>query len=216
MISITIRDYSQLKESGIEYLAIRSIELNPYSDTGITVEDIQSLALASLYCALSDSPFIDDIASYHIKENISSSSESRQNSNFICSFNGRHGEESAEKLTADFLAKLSVFAEHIDAPGNKAKVFLEFFNSTGVTLSTRFIIDVDTGGDGITLLQAKSKISEQSVSSDNRSLFKKGRELSAKQDHSETNEDKLLFQEYLANDRRELRCKYCIAMTMAR
>jgi uncharacterized protein YnzC (UPF0291/DUF896 family) len=43
------------------------------------------------------------------------------------------------------------------------------------------------------------------VSSDNLSLFKKEQELSEKQYLSEKNEDKLLFEEYLENFRRELR-----------
>jgi glutamate--cysteine ligase len=205
MISKNIRAYSQLKESGIEYLEIRSIDLNPYSDTGITVEDIQFLELVSLYCALSDSPLIDDIESSHIKENIRRSSESGQNCNFICSFNGKKGEESAKKLTADFLDKLRVFAEQIEATGNKEKMFKEFFNRNEVTLSTRFINDVKRVGAAIPLILEKSKISEKSVSSDNLSLFKKEQELSEKQYLSEKNEDKLLFEEYLENFRRELR-----------
>jgi glutamate--cysteine ligase len=205
IISKNIRAYSQLKESGIEYLEIRSIDLNPYSDTGITVEDIQFLELVSLYCALSDSPLIDDIESSHIKENIRRSSESGQNCNFICSFNGKKGEESAKKLTADFLDKLRVFAEQIEATGNKEKMFKEFFNRNEVTLSTRFINDVKRVGAAIPLILEKSKISEKSVSSDNLSLFKKEQELSEKQYLSEKNEDKLLFEEYLENFRRELR-----------
>ena len=205
MISKNIRAYSQLEESGIEYLEIRSIDLNPYSDTGITVEDIQFLELVSLYCALSDSPLIDDIESSHIKENIRRSSESGQNCNFICSFNGKKGEESAKKLTADFLDKLRVFAEQIEATGNKEKMFKEFFNRNEVTLSTRFINDVKKVGAAIPLILEKSKISEKSVSSDNLSLFKKEQELSEKQYLSEKNEDKLLFEEYLENFRRELR-----------
>jgi glutamate--cysteine ligase len=205
IISKNIRAYSQLKESGIEYLEIRSIDLNPYSDTGISVEDIEFLELVSLYCALSDSPLIDDIESSHIKENIRRSSESGQNCNFICSFNGKKGEESAKKLTADFLDKLRVFAEQIEATGNKEKMFKEFFNRNEVTLSTRFINDVKKVGAAIPLILEKSKISEKSVSSDNLSLFKKEQELSEKQYLSEKNEDKLLFEDYLENFRRELR-----------
>jgi glutamate--cysteine ligase len=205
IISKNIRAYSQLEESGIEYLEIRSIDLNPYSDTGISVEDIEFLELVSLYCALSDSPLIDDIESSHIKENIRRSSESGQNCNFICSFNGKKGEESAKKLTADFLDKLRVFAEQIEATGNKEKMFKEFFNRNEVTLSTRFINDVKRVGAAIPLILEKSKISEKSVSSDNLSLFKKEQELSEKQYLSEKNEDKLLFEEYLENFRRELR-----------
>jgi hypothetical protein len=84
-------------------------------------------------------------------------------------------------------------------------MFKEFFNRNEVTLSTRFINDVKRVGAAIPLILEKSKISEKSVSSDNLSLFKKEQELSEKQYLSEKNEDKLLFEEYLENFRRELR-----------
>ena len=57
----TERQYNQLKKTGIEYLEIRSIDLNPYSDIGISIEDIKFLELLSLFCSLSDSPKIDEL-----------------------------------------------------------------------------------------------------------------------------------------------------------
>ena len=92
ILSKDIRPYNQLKENGIEYLEIRSIDLNPYSTIGISMEDIEFLELVSLYCALSDAPIINDVDSLCIKENIRRSSESGQNCNFITSLDGEKAE----------------------------------------------------------------------------------------------------------------------------
>ncbi len=204
ILSKNIRAYNQLKENGIEYLEIRSIDLNPYSDIGVSIEDIDFLELVTLYCALSDSPLIDDIESSYIKENIRRSSESGQNCNFICSYNGEKGEESAKKLTADFLDQLKTFAYKIEATENNGKMFEEFFHRNEVTLSSRFIKDVVDSGSILPLILKKSKLTEKVISSENLSLFKNERELSEKQYLKEKNEDKILFEEYLENFRREI------------
>ena len=47
------RQFSQLKQSGIEYLEIRSIDLNPYSEIGLSQHDIEFWELLIILCALS-------------------------------------------------------------------------------------------------------------------------------------------------------------------
>ena len=66
------RQYSQLKQSGIEYLEIRSIDLNPYSEIGLSQHDIEFWELLIILCALSDSAEIKEDEALLIKENISS------------------------------------------------------------------------------------------------------------------------------------------------
>ena len=49
IISKEVRAYNQLKENGIEYLEIRSIDLNPYSNIGISLEDVEFLELVMIF-----------------------------------------------------------------------------------------------------------------------------------------------------------------------
>ena len=99
IISKEVRAYNQLKENGIEYLEIRSIDLNPYSNIGISLEDVEFLELVMIFCALSDSPLISDVESDCIKENIRRSSETGQNCNFIAGIEDATAEESAKQMT---------------------------------------------------------------------------------------------------------------------
>ncbi|GIR11101.1 MAG: hypothetical protein CM15mP22_5210 [Gammaproteobacteria bacterium] len=61
---------SQLKQSGIEYLEIRSIDLNPYSEIGLSQHDIEFWELLIILCALSDSAEIKEDEALIIKENL--------------------------------------------------------------------------------------------------------------------------------------------------
>ena len=47
-----------LKERGVEYIEVRALDVNPFSDTGISVEQIYFLDIFLTYCALSDSPLL--------------------------------------------------------------------------------------------------------------------------------------------------------------
>jgi glutamate--cysteine ligase len=48
-----------LAERGVEYIEVRSLDVNPYCDTGVTVEQIYFLDVFLTYCALTPSPLFD-------------------------------------------------------------------------------------------------------------------------------------------------------------
>ena len=197
IISKDIRPYNQLKENGIEYLEIRSIDLNPYSTIGISMEDIEFLELVSLYCALSDAPKINDVESLCIKENIRRSSESGQNCNFITSLDGEKAEAPADTVTNSFLSELKDFAKIIGLSEEKKKMFEEFFQRNITTLSMKFIEDVEKSGGVLPLVLEKSAHTKKDINDKNLCLFKKEKELSEKEYLKEKNEDKILFEDYL-------------------
>ena len=205
VISKDIRAYNQLKENGIEYLEIRSIDLNPYSEIGISMEDIEFLELISLYCALSDSPLISEVESVCIKENIRRSSETGQDCNFILSLDGDKAETSAEKLTQNFLKDLDHFAKLIGLRKNKNEMFDEFYARNKKTLSMRFVEDVKKSGGVLPMVIERSVHTKKKIDKNNLSLFKKETELSENEYLKEKNEDKILFEDYLETFRGEIK-----------
>ncbi len=205
IISKDIRAYNQLKKGGIEYLEIRSIDLNPYSDIGISIEDIEFLELVSMYCALSDSPEINNTESVYIKENIRRASESGQNCNFIMSLDGEEGEISAQAQSEIFLNNLKDFADQINSSNGKEKMFAEFESRNKDPLSSRFIADASKAGGVLPLILEKSQQSNKKVDASNLSIFIKEKELSEKEYKREINEDEISFEEYLDAFRGEIK-----------
>lgn len=49
-----------LKRGGIEYIEVRSLDINPFSATGISEEQVRFLDLFLIWCALLDSPEMDN------------------------------------------------------------------------------------------------------------------------------------------------------------
>ena len=126
--SKTERQYNQLKKTGIEYLEIRSIDLNPYSEIGISIEDVEFLELLSLFCSLSDSPKIDEAEAMLIKENIRRASEVGQDCTLLNSFDAEKGETNFKELTNTLLEDLKSFAKKIELESQLDNMFIEYFS----------------------------------------------------------------------------------------
>ncbi len=45
-----------LRNRGVEYIEVRALDVNPFSDTGISIEQVYFLDIFITYCALADSP----------------------------------------------------------------------------------------------------------------------------------------------------------------
>ena len=205
IISKDIRAYTQLKNKGIEYLEIRSIDLNPYTKIGISLEDIEFLELVLIFCALSDSPLISDLESDCIKENIRRSSEAGQDCNFIGGLESENAEESAESATKEFLQKLENFAFDIGLEKDSEKMFSEYTKRNNKPLSKKLIYDLEKYENLLAFIVKKSAPINHEINKDNRALFEKERDLSEKQYVHEKKEDNMLFEEYLEHFRGEIK-----------
>ena len=205
IISKDIRAYTQLKNKGIEYLEIRSIDLNPYTKIGISLEDIKFLELVLIFCALSDSPLISDLESDCIKENIRRSSEAGQDCNFIGGLESENAEESAESATKEFLQKLQNFAFDIGLEKDSEKMFSEYTKRNNKPLSKKLICDLEKYENLLAFIVKKSAPINHEINKDNRALFEKERDLSEKQYVHEKKEDNMLFEEYLEHFRGEIK-----------
>jgi glutamate--cysteine ligase len=59
-----------LAQRGIEYVEIRSLDVNPFSPVGITVEQIDFLDVFLCFCLLKDSPALDAAENLAVEENL--------------------------------------------------------------------------------------------------------------------------------------------------
>ena len=60
---------SNLVSHGVDYIELRSLDLNPFSSVGIDYETIQFLEIFIIYSSLLDSPFINQNEMKEIKNN---------------------------------------------------------------------------------------------------------------------------------------------------
>ncbi|WP_199609170.1 glutamate--cysteine ligase [Flocculibacter collagenilyticus] len=59
-----------LEDRGIEYIEVRALDINPFSDVGISKEQIQFLDVFLLYCILLDSPSMDAQEQEYAQQNL--------------------------------------------------------------------------------------------------------------------------------------------------
>tara|TARA_B100001142_G_C14345831_1_gene659919 strand:+ start:2444 stop:3985 length:1542 start_codon:yes stop_codon:yes gene_type:complete len=64
-----IRQLSKLKKYGIDYLELRSIDLNPFARTGIDISTMEFIEKFLIYCALKESPRISNEEQNYCNQN---------------------------------------------------------------------------------------------------------------------------------------------------
>lgn len=60
---------SKLKKGGIDYLELRSIDINPFERSGISSKTLDFLKVFTIYCLFSPSPYIDQTILKNIRKN---------------------------------------------------------------------------------------------------------------------------------------------------
>jgi len=68
-IGVNTRLASKLKTGGVNYIELRSIDLDPFTRIGIRLEDIIFLKVIIIYCAFAPSPKMTKKEHYEIKDN---------------------------------------------------------------------------------------------------------------------------------------------------
>lgn len=59
-----------LARGGVEYIEVRALDVNPFVDTGISLEQIHFLDIFLTFCALSPSPELNETLQSHYEENM--------------------------------------------------------------------------------------------------------------------------------------------------
>ena len=204
VFSRTERQYNQLKSSGIEYLEIRSIDLNPYSDIGISIEDIKFLELISLFCTLSESPKIEPTEAILIKENIRRASEVGQDCTLLNDFNAEDGETDIKELTDAFLEKLQIFAEKIELKTELKDMFSEYLSRNENPLATRLLDDL-ASDEMLSYVLKNSQMIKTTIPGSVLDIFQKESALSNKEYLKAKNQDNIDFQTFIKKFREEIK-----------
>ncbi len=137
------RQYLQLSKDGIEYLEIRSIDLNPYSEIGLSQNDIEFWELIIILCALSDSPEIEEDEVLIIKENIRRAAESGQNCNILRGFEDPKGEENISLVTEDLINNMKNLSTALGVTKEYQEMINEYLSRNKIPPSSKFLSDVN-------------------------------------------------------------------------
>ena len=199
----TERQYNQLKRGGIRYLELRSIDLNPYTPFGISQIEIEFLELLSIYCILCGNEKIDPIEEIKIKENIRRASESGQDCNLISSFEKGNAEKSIKVLTQELLNSLESLSNEIGLRESHTEMFKEFYERNETPLSKRIINDLSNNSI-VNFISSKSKKQGLNLSKEFLKKMSLEAKRSKKQYLDQQNKDKIDFETFLENYRREI------------
>ena len=199
------RQYIELKNNGIEYLEIRSIDLNPYSEIGISKIDIEFWEALVILCALSESPKIEEDEALIIKENIRRASESGQDCYLIDSFDSQKGEHKISDLSEKLILDIYKLCLDLGVGDKYEEMIREYENRNKNPLSTRLIQDVNKNrGLFKTVLNLsehqKFKMEDNLVES-----FEKEVNLSRIRYEESLQTDQINFSEFIIRYREEIR-----------
>ena len=197
------RQYLKLKSEGIEYLELRSIDLNPYSDIGISINDIHFWELFITLCALSESKEISDLESIVIKENIRRAAETGQDCLIIDSFDSKQGEVDIKSHTKSLLDELGKLAGKLNKDEFYSGMLDDFNYRNEKPLAKRFINSLSKQTLTKHVLNLSKKI-ENKISKHNMKIFQEEVELSKVRYDDILLREKISFEEFLMKYRREI------------
>ena len=192
-----------MKSEGIEYLELRSIDLNPYSDIGISINDIHFWELFIALCALSESKEISDLESIVIKENIRRSAETGQDCLIIDSFDSKQGEVDIKSHTSSLLNELEKLAGKLNKDEFYSGMLEDFNNRNEEPPAERFINNLSKQTLTEHVLKLSNK-TENTISKDNMKIFQEEVELSKIRYDEILLREKISFEEFLTKYRSEI------------
>ena len=198
-----LRQYLQLQESGIDYLEVRSIDLNPFSEIGITQNDLLFWETFIFYCAVCDSPPISSIEIESIKENIRRASEVGQECNLINSFDGENAEIDIKELTSNFLNSLRASLKDVSNEDSYDQMFEEFENRNNLPISTQIIESTLKNGNIISFIKEHSQHVSLKNNQELYKLFEEEKASSINNFQAHLSSDELEFDEFIKKFREE-------------
>lgn len=102
-----------LQARGVEYIEVRCLDLDPFSATGVTAEQVDFLDLFLLDCLLSDSPTIPDSECDRLDENYNQVIKHGRNPSLTLSTG--HDAIALTQLASQQLQRLQALAEQLDS-----------------------------------------------------------------------------------------------------
>ena len=132
---------AKLNDTGVDYIELRSLDLNPFEKTGIDLETVYFLELFLIYCMLKSSPPINEDEIVQIRQNdFLVATKGRDTS---LNLNNNQGEISLKDWANQILDEMMAIAEILDY---KSAIFKNIIQKT-----TSKIMDPDQTLSGILL-----------------------------------------------------------------
>ena len=134
-----------LAARGIAYVEFRAIDLDPYSDIGITVATACFLEILALYCLLTDSPYLMPEEEKRLNQNIDTVVNHGRQAGITITTD--LGEQNLHDWIVHHLTQMQVIADAFDAHhgGNEYRTALTMMQgkatNTDFTLSAQIIAD---------------------------------------------------------------------------
>ncbi|VFP87189.1 Glutamate--cysteine ligase [Candidatus Erwinia haradaeae] len=162
-----------LQRRGIEYVEVRSLDVNPFSPIGVSSEQIRFLDMFLIWCAIADAPKIDSIGLLSIRKNwdviITEGRKYGQTVHIDC----RTTQYPVSKVGKSLLYDLKRIAKILDSLNTNPKYqkvcqdLQKFFEDPDLTYSGRLLPMLKSNGvsnTGLALAwQYKDKLSHESL-----------------------------------------------------
>ena len=146
------RPTAALRRGGIEYVEVRSLDLNIFDPVGISQNTMRFVEALLVYCLLEDSPFCDEAGTQEAADNHSATATSGRDPELMLSRQGKP--ISLKQWSGDILEKVGQVAELIDRGSDRddyvqaVKAQAEIIANPELTPSARILRDLHDSGSG--------------------------------------------------------------------
>lgn len=197
-----------LKERGVEYIEVRAMDVNPFSDTGISLEQVHFLDIFITYCALADSPECCKDQAHVMDENLDAVVVDGRNPNLM--LNDCEQSKSIKTWGNEIFSEMERIAKLLDG-ANQTDCYqkalaqeLAKINDPSLTPSAKLIALITKEKTSLTTFalnkaeQYRTSLMEQPYQHFNEDYFLKAAKASHQKQKMIEESDQLTFDEFLA------------------
>ena len=167
-----------LLRAGIEYVEIRALDVNPFSETGIDIEQIHFLDVFLTYCLLKDSPEMQWKEQARSTENLDT--VVNQGRQLGVMLNDNNQQRTLQSWGREIFDQLSEVAEHMDKAygvtyySETIAQMATWVDNPALTFSGRYVRELESAGidNGLFAIQLANKY-KQSHAQGNYNVFSK-------------------------------------------
>lgn len=139
-----------LRRDGIEYVEIRSLDINMFDPSGINQNTMRFIEAFLIYCLLENSPPLDEIAIGEVSRNHTATAKRGRDPEFRLMRNGK--ESTVQEWATEILEKVLAIAEIIDVHENDrsysdaVRSLRPFVDHPEATISARIVNELEATG----------------------------------------------------------------------
>ncbi len=136
-----------LRRDGIEYVEIRSLDINPFDPSGINQNTMRFVEAFLIYCLLEDSPKLDDAALDEVRRNHTDTARQGRDSEFRLVRGGQA--VTLQVWATEIVSNVLAVAEAIDrheaneSYADSVRLMQKLIDNPGETPSARIIADLE-------------------------------------------------------------------------